>query len=534
MAVTSVDALVSAAEEYAQKSRQSAEKKVEILGGAAVASQESAQLLSKVSEDVRLIKSTEAAATLRTQSQIQGQAAATQIEGTDPANYLIQLATRQKSQNEALAGTLDTITKKTKVDFLDSPLQWIGAQITLPKDEEIARAQIAQTSQTHQAIQQTTQTFSAAAQTYKLQEQSVTAASAKAASDVAAAEALIKANQFKIETAKYNTEAVNAIAQADDATLRSAQITQAAQVTAEGQRMQELAFNAEEQNRAVQREMQEDARAEKKEGRALDAKTLEYLNLSLAQSGMPVITPEEAPIFLDRFKKGDPEAMMHWRNGRVISTQAVSKTRMGDSPAASAEFLSKVPTNLDGLRKDTAALIMQATSTIPARASTPQQKAEYINKSVNETVAAEYGDIRKGSMFDAGEVSQYFGISSIASLPLVSKVLAPLNAQKVPLEDPAAVMQVSLKAMKDGLITSSEFSQGIEQLYRKASMTNIAFRDLQGFGIKLPDGGGSYKTKLDRWGKPVDLLKPAEVNRWVTEQMFQQDLKETYKAGYRR
>lgn len=521
MAAVSIEEIVSQAQNFATQAAAGAVAKKEAIGQAKTALTEQNNILNLVAQDMTTVKATQEAAALKTQSQIAGQAAAVGISGEDSANYLIQLATRQKAQNEKLAGQLETITQKTSVDFLDSPLQWVGAQITLPKEEEIARAQIAQVQQTHQAIQQTTQTFSAASQTYKLQEQNVTQASATAATRIAASSALISAQQTQIESAKYNVEEVNATLAASSAELQAAGQIYQAQNTQEGQRMQQVAFDADAQQREFQQEMRQEAIDLKKSGKAMDDSTLNYLNLSLTQAGLPAITAEDAPIFLSRFKSGDPEVMQHWRNGRVISTQPVSKTRMGGTIAESAEFMSKFPTNLDGLRKDTAALIMSATSQIPIDKTTPKAKADWLNSNVQAQVDQQYANISKGSMFDAGEVSQYFGISDIQQLPLVSKVLAPLSGTGVKLDEPSLVLNAGLAAMKAGTLTSTEFSSGIEQLYRKASMTNIAFRDLKGFGIKLPAGDLAYNAKIDRWGKPVNLLNPVQVNRWVVEKAFE-------------
>lgn len=518
MAALSIEDIVAQARDFAAQAQAGAEQKKVALEQGKTAIREIGKTYEIVAQDLATIKATEQAATLKTQAQIAGQAAAVGISGEDPANYLIQLATRQKTQNEKLAGQLDNITKKTSIDFLDSPLEWIGAQITLPKEEEVARAQIAQVQQTHQAIQQTTQTFTAAVQTYKLQEQNVTQASAVAATRVAASSALISAQQTEVESARYNVEEVNATLAASSAQLQAAHTIYQAQTTQEGQRMQQLAFDAEAQQRAFQRELAQDARELKKLGKSMDDSTLNYLNSSMIQAGLPPITAEDAPIFLARFKSGDPEIMNHWRNGRIISTQPVSKTRMGATPAEAADFLSRFPTNLDGLRKDTAELIMGATKALPPTAVSPQQKAEFVNKKVQEEVNLSYGNIMKGSIFDAGEVSQYFGISSVAQLPLVSKVLAPLSASGVKLDEPALVMKAGVAALRAGTITSSELSSGVGQLYQKASMTNIAFRDLRGFGIKLPSGDLAYRTKLSRWGSPVNLLDAAQVNRWTLEE----------------
>ena len=160
---------------------------------------------------------------------------------------------------------------------------------------------------------------------------------------------------------------------------------------------------------------------------------------------------------------------------------------------------------------------MSATKAIPPTATTPKQKADFVNGQVQAQIDQQYNNITKGSTFDAGEVSQYFVISDIAQLPLVSKVLAPLAAAGTKMDEPSLVLNAGLAAMKAGTLSSSEFSSGVEQLYRKASMTNIAFRDLKGFGIKLPPGDLAYKTKIGRWGDPVNLLDSTQLNRWIIQ-----------------
>jgi len=78
--------------------------------------------------------------------------------------------------------------------------------------------------------------------------------------------------------------------------------------------------------------------------------------------------------------------------------------------------------------------------------------------------------------------------------------------------------------VRNGLITSSEFSAGISQTYRKASLANIEARALTGFGVTVPNSGKNYFISGGTFQAPIDLLDETSVNRWFLKNSFKQNL----------
>jgi len=173
------------------------------------------------------------------------------------------------------------------------------------------------------------------------------------------------------------------------------------------------------------------------------------------------------------------------------------------------------------MMKHTAELIKSAGQQLPP-GTPPDQVSKLVSTKVNAQAAQEYAKIGADSMFNVGELKSYIQNPDLQTLPLISKVLAPASAAGTPLSDSQAVMELGAAAVRNGLITSSEFSAGISQTYRKASLANIEARALTGFGITVPNSGKNYFISGGTFQAPIDLLDETSVNRWFLKNSFKQ------------
>jgi hypothetical protein len=171
--------------------------------------------------------------------------------------------------------------------------------------------------------------------------------------------------------------------------------------------------------------------------------------------------------------------------------------------------------------------LAEATKAIPIQVQNSKNKAQIsqaLNKNVNELVAQQFGTkegvdgrgyIGLDSPFSVGDIGSaeagYFAAPTLASNPLVVKVLKPLAATGVQLKDPRVVVETVKAAMRKGEITSSQAAEGLSRIYQVANDMNQAQRNFAGYGIALPNKGAQYIVKIgsDKW----DLTKPEQVQR---------------------
>lgn len=166
----------------------------------------------------------------------------------------------------------------------------------------------------------------------------------------------------------------------------------------------------------------------------------------------------------------------------------------------------------------------------------PQKYDEFINKWIKDEVARTSQAITKDSPRFIGDLKSYLGdpnaeggvtsgISSLVSLPITQKVFAPLIKNGQPLDDPTMIRSIGAKAVLEGVITSSEYSSGLAQIFQKANEISIASNDYVGMGIQLPKAGKSYFVPGGMFAKPVDMTNATQLG-----QILAQDLARTVGA----
>ncbi len=144
----------------------------------------------------------------------------------------------------------------------------------------------------------------------------------------------------------------------------------------------------------------------------------------------------------------------------------------------------------------------------------------FVNKFVKDAIAGQYATIIPNSqnLFDVGDLSSYLTLSAIKELPVTQKVLAPLAASGVALNDPKMVLGFMRKAVKDGTLTTSQIAD-LATVYRKANRINQAARDFRSFGITPPNNGKNYFAKVSTFGGPVDMADPTAIQNHLSKEL---------------
>ena len=121
-------------------------------------------------------------------------------------------------------------------------------------------------------------------------------------------------------------------------------------------------------------------------------------------------------------------------------------------------------------------------------------------------------------------------------LPLVQKVLNPAIAAGQPLSDPKMVFGLATAAVQKGVISSSQASADLVNLYRQANVINQAARGFTGFGIVPPNNGMNYYSKFGGFGDTLDMTDFTAVAREMNKAMAQKAFESyrTQSLGIRR
>ena len=419
------------------------------------------------------------------------------------------------------------------VNPLKNPLAWISAQVdwnatgfnleTSAQQLELASNSL---GKINQALQQSVQT------TNVLQE-SVTQATVEAGARLAASDVLLKAQVAALEGLKYNSLEVQLAKEGSGERLRALYDANSAVRQDEQLRLSLEQFKWQKEKWDWDKEQRLLDKESKAVGKMADDLTLEYINKSLASFGQPPIDAREAATQLQLFKSGaSKDLQYHYQNGRRITTTGVSM--IGNSPAESVEVLTQLPSNLPEQRAQVAQLLAQV-KTLLDQSKDPRltedkanagARAQFVNTRVNAEIARQYSGIvaNSGNLFDVGDIGAFIGvpgavgIRSLHALPISQKLLIPAIQGGQPLSDPKVVIGLTIEAVRKGMLTSSEASSGLSEIYQRANLINQAARGFTGFGIIPPNAGKNYYAKIGAFGATVDLANPTDVGRYITKE----------------
>jgi hypothetical protein len=162
-----------------------------------------------VASDAATVKSAETAARLTSQTALKAVANGFGVNINDPANRLVQLAIEKTAADKAATESLNELNRRATKTPADGILDYVGNQIFGVYDaRQKFRADVGKANLVDSQIKEVNQNIQQTAVTYRALEESVTAASADAASRMAASDALIKSQTIKLEGLKYDSESI--------------------------------------------------------------------------------------------------------------------------------------------------------------------------------------------------------------------------------------------------------------------------------------------------------------------------------------
>lgn len=443
----------------------------------------------------------------------------------------------QQIKDEALA----SIAQKDSVGLFDDPFQYIVNKFTINDDiakHNAANAQLESANSRIQSMNANTQTT---VMTQNAISEPLTAASVAASTRSAAVNATLAAHKAEQQGLSYNVAGIQAALnekkevlglqfQANNAVNTERQIGISLQNLALNQA--EFKFKQQEYN-----ERREDKQAQQQLGQSV-VDTINRGRVALLGPGSE-LDDISGKMILTTLKGKTPlsvQMQKFYEAGEQAKLTGINI--IGASPAQAAATLQSIPVQLNPTQnviKDMlAASFQQVSSAIRGEATgvastnpalkginpkDPVAVANALNNVAQQTLNGFARDIKPG---DASNPYQIASINSlvlnsptVAQLPIVQKVFAPLIKSGVALTDPKQIMTYVGNAVADGTITHDQALE-LSTIYHVGVKTNLAMRNLPGFGL-VPSL--SYNTKVETnpagWStqETVDLTKPDAISR---------------------
>lgn len=466
--------------------------------------------------------------------------------GTNLKSNTEVITALSKEANDAYAAkdaALAEIQRKRSINFLDNPVGFIGAAITINRDItthnlENARMQAAESRlATINSLTQST------AITQNAISEPLTAASTAAANRNAAVAATVASKKSDIDTLSYSTTAINVA-------LNSSKESLAMDFQAQGAKNSARSLQLSEENAAQSRidfkfRVQEynDRRADKVAQDDMGKLVVDTVNLGrkalLGDKGTPLDDMSGKLVISALKSKGvlSTEMQKYYEAGE--RSRVEGRVMIGSTPAAAASTLQALPVQLNPTQAPVQQLLGQALHDMDTglqEAATNGKSTNPIFNGVNpkdkDSVAKAYNARAQqllnsysavinpadgNNPYQIASINQLYANSpTVRDLPVVQKVLAPVMKTGMQLTDPKQIIGLISDALDKGTITHKEAVE-LSTVYHVGVKTNLAMRNFEGFGFKQPsysynaqietNPGGFHATEI------VDLTKPDSVSR---------------------
>lgn len=492
-------------------------------------------LYAEVARDSSVVKAQENAAKLQVQAAVKTRALAFGVDVSANADRMVQLAMERTVAVDKADKELADLQRRADVKFTDSPLDFLGQQF-FGIQEQRGKFRMAQgmVERKQAEIQQLNVNVQQTAQTYKALEESISIASADAATRNAAAQSTALAMDAKLRSIKNDSEAVltvqnlsqsslNSIYQATNALRAEEQIALSRKQFA----LSEKAFEFSSEERRLAREA-------RTEGKELDDYILENINIGRASLGLEPYSGVGAKQQIGLYKAGKQD--LHEMEKRGEASKFLGGIAViGTDSADAINNLSKNPAverTLPEIKVPVVGLLNRARDKIAADQSIDRKDGAKVigalNKTVKILVAQQFAqaDSSPDNIFNPGDLKQFLGNKeagipaprAIANLSLYKKLIQPMAESGVDMSSPKLVVGAVYSALKDGKITLNDAVE-LSQVYRIANEYNQKARGLRGFGIDAPNNGKNLNLTLGKYGQVFDVADPLVLARRFINQL---------------
>lgn len=486
-------------------------------------------ILTQVARNNATIAYQEGTAKLETQNATRAAVKAAIINPTDGADLILDSMNRLREANKATVEQAAKVAKMHNTSLWDDPGQFIKDNFLLPMETRKLEGALLNTKVLDNRLGATAQAVDSTQKIYAAQAELITKATIEARTQNAAADALLKADELKLQGLRDDTASINAILNAHKDRINALHNFNASKDS--NVRLQLSIDEAADRKEhwTIARADKLAAGEAKAEAKTVDEINLRWLNNSRLSRGALALTAQQYSTYA-KLPGNAAELAYDLNNGMGIEATG-GKSRIAGSPMESLDVVREFSApGLSELRQTTLAMIQEVEKSVLK--TTPRDKNNKnivdgtINKAVYTQLENESKNIKSSSVLHIGDLSSYLGsadgerISQIANLSLVQKVFHPLIAAKVPLNDTAQILGYVTSALAKNQISSNEASQ-IVDIYRTATEVNSIARGFNAMGIVLPNNGTKYQIKVGGFlsSDTVDLRDYASVSNYFVRQL---------------
>lgn len=450
--------------------------------------------------DASAVKAAEQAGILRQQERVSNVLNALNFD-----EMSVQLASKLRESGDALLALEETIAKKQSVAFLDNPLMWLGAQLSVQPDIERYNAEVDRYNTLDKHSATVNNMAQEVATTAKAALETVTADSAAAASRLAGVQYQTAAHEAKIKALANDTAKLKH--------LRETNLQQIA-MEAEGRRLLDAEEDNQRQREAFKMQKEahrlsmerakldieaaKDAKTKRDKEIAFDAAMLDNINKGAIHIGRrPFSSMQDYELFA-KSSKGNGELAQQMSNiGYTLKEAAATNkegvVKIGEDAGDAAKLLVEArgklsqSTTIDRFLKDTY-LKAKGGSVPQLDTKNPTLVRNYVTEQVKRKAQTDARDITasKDNFYAPPTYAEVIAaVQDEKKLPpLYHKVFAA-DARANPMQqvDPAKLYHRTLEAVVAGTVTFNEAVDGLVQMGAVAMDTNNAIRNYSAVGI---------------------------------------------------
>lgn len=421
------------------------------------------------------------------------------------------LGTNVKDQSQVLTGLSDNIlslmqardraaqviAQKQSVGFFEDPLQHILNQFTLNDDIDKHNAINNQLNEATDSMDTLNKLTQQTAITQEALKEPITAAAMAASARNTADTAALASGKSQREALQYNAQGITSALSVSKEALGTQFQAITAQTSQQNVQIALDHLSLERQRFDWQQQEKTIADAARNKNTDIDTYTMAKINDGLTRMGMdpiPANSPRAGSV-LSAIKSGSASGSIYAQAFQISndSEAAGGATILAPSPSGAVELLSKLPLKLTPAQEPIRTLLEDATQATKTDPGVNLKDKNSVSGSINQnatTILAQMA--KKVSPGDSGNVFQIPPLGAVItaapelqSLPVVSKVIAPLIASGADVSNPDIVFHAAMDAVSSGTITVPEAIEGMAYTYQRAVKVNLEARQLQSFGLNL-------------------------------------------------
>lgn len=448
-----------------------------------------------------------------------------------------QLADTILSNQDAQTKSLQAYHEKQSINFLEDPLGWLTAQFTINQDVDAYNAATAKANTATDQMQTINKLVDQRAIVASKLQQTVTQASANAATQNASLQASLLADESARQALNANTASIEKLI-----SLNAAQLQQYSTVFDAKNKQEQIGIAQKHlelsQKSFEQQKLEfEQRQADKLEGKSFGeyiAKNINYgLTIMHPDAPSEALTPSnpkllgiiQGKIPLDgELKKAYDLGVKNFR----ISPDGKAHI-IGTSPSDTLDTLQykpNLPQDMDATMALFNAGVKKAVTSAAYKTAEASKNVVEATKVINTEVQAVFNEAAAhvkdtSNPYYLPPISEIAKSNpSIAQMPAYKNIIGPAVAAGTDLSDPTSVYFLGINAVKNNQISLNQWATDVAAIYRYGQRVNIASKQIENIGVAPLE---SYNVAIHRGfadNPTIDLAKSGDIVKAMTRDLL--------------